>query len=389
MYSILGLRILICLIIPNSLAFENKRLETFNLPKDTTVHLVVKEEQATFGGGFGSGGFNLTIDYEEESTLDVITKERAEQDLSYETVDEYGNKKDIRVKLKHAFVDYLNEYSEKLKKAELDWDLLEEHRRNRRDVFQDDTRFPITEAEAFEGLPFSAVVTFNIGCSGILVGEKHVLTAAHCFHDGKKYIHKTKDIRVGFRKNKTLSTYDVNTDPSKAFYWIRVAKLNLPAAWSITRYSRKGALLPVPLHDDYAIVELKRSPDNREPMDFSISSHGNVGAGTRVHMGAFDEQSDQSVMMYRYCPVAYEEQSMTYQFCDASSSASGAGVYIREWNGLFGEFDRKVVGVFVGKHTLREGSGREEKVNAALRLTPLKFAQVCFWITGSYSSCHV
>ena len=41
--------------------------------------------------------------------------------------------------------------------------------------------------------PYSAIAFLNNGCSGTLISCKHILTAAHCMHDGEKNV----DVEAG------------------------------------------------------------------------------------------------------------------------------------------------------------------------------------------------
>lgn len=63
-------------------------------------------------------------------------------------------------------------------------------------IFGKDDREQITTTSDAEVMPYAASVKISTGCSGTLIGPKHVLTAAHCAYTGIKRKTKTK-LKVG------------------------------------------------------------------------------------------------------------------------------------------------------------------------------------------------
>ncbi|KAL7395235.1 hypothetical protein ABVT39_012798 [Epinephelus coioides] len=253
------------------------------------------------------------------------------------------------------------------------------HKRVRRQIYGADGRFNIQGDHFLLDYPFSTAVRISTGCTGVLVSQQHVLTAAHCVHDGKDYVKGARKLRVGFLipppSNSTISSLTSSKKP--LVRWVRVKRTRVPKGWI------QGPQ-EISMDFDYALLEL-RWPHRRPFMRLSVAPSSDDLAGNRIHFSGFD--SDRSgELVYRFCPVEEESSDLIYQHCDARPGASGSGVYGRVWDNSLERWERKVIGIFSG-HQWLEIDGENRDYNVAVRITPLKFAQICYWVHGNRLDC--
>lgn len=253
------------------------------------------------------------------------------------------------------------------------------HKRVRRQIYGADGRFNIQGNDFLLDYPFSTAVRISTGCTGVLVSQQHVLTAAHCVHDGKDYVKGARKLRVGFLIPPSVNGTNAGVaSPKKPLVrWVRVKRTRVPKGWI------QGPQ-EVSMDFDYALLEL-RWPHRRPFMRLSVAPSSDDLAGHRIHFSGFD--SDRSgELVYRFCPVEEESSDLIYQHCDARPGASGSGVYGRVWDNSLERWERKVIGIFSG-HQWLEIDGENKDYNVAVRITPLKFAQICYWVHGNRLDC--
>lgn len=255
--------------------------------------------------------------------------------------------------------------------------------RQKRVVFGDDDRVRIDPAVDGLKFPYSTIMRVSTGCSGIMVSKQHVLTAAHCVHDGQHYRPASLFLlRAGY------------LDSDGSTKWTYVKRFFIPLEWKdISSSSRQH------VHsdwDDYDVAILELAKDISNERDFispglsglfcdqKVTTHG---TGSKVEYVSFPDDKDRNDYWYVQTKLESESPHLIYFRGDAWHGSSGAGLYAWDYNEESKTYERRVVGVLSGNRNAEMFATVQGNFNVAARLNPANFMLVCHWI-GTEKECQ-
>ena len=255
--------------------------------------------------------------------------------------------------------------------------------RKRRLIIGEDERLVIPIESITNGSVYLSVARVGLHCSGVLITDSHIATAAHCIPSDIRRV--TNASRMLYRNNLFkvgLIQPSVGRSGNSIVTWKGIRNVYIPSRYRECEETPSMSGCREDMNRlDYAVIELaRRSGKPHIPLGINF---GDSNTNQQIHILGYPGDMNGS-LVYTTCTIESVsiDQSRLYHLCDTNMGNSGGPLIEMEMDPVTHRHVYKVIGIVQGfeKTVFTYEEIRIQTVyNTATRITPSVYRDMQVW----------